>query len=131
MSVLVTLKATAVAAVLAASTVAGVSAAHADATAPAPSTGTGQLGAACHHVEKQLTRATKLSTRLHADASTKGSIAFLQARIDQANHNGQTALARVLTDRMAVRKQIDGQLPEVISHLTDAKAACTTAGVPA
>lgn len=130
MSVPVTLKIAAVAATLVAGTFAGASAANADSSPTTPSS-QAQLEAACYHVDQQLTRAGKLQTRLHADARTKGSLAFLQARIDRANFSGQTALAQVLSDRLVIRKQIDAQLPEVIQHLNAAKATCTSAGVSA
>ena len=65
-----------------------------------------------------------MQARFHADAGTKGSIAFLQARIDAATKAGQTDLVRVLTDRMAVRKDVDATLPDVLTHLKDAQAVC-------
>jgi len=140
MSVLTGITATAAAAVLAVGALAGASLASADASpssSSASSTSSGSstssesgggLTKACAHVDKQLARATKLQTRLHADAGSKGSIAFLQARIDKANGDGHTALAHVLEDRMAIRRQVDSQLPGVISHLNDAKSTCVAAG---
>jgi hypothetical protein len=44
-------------------------------------------------------------TRLTSDASTKGSLAWLQAQIDDAKAKNRTQLATVLENRLAVRTQ--------------------------
>lgn len=107
-------------------------------TAPATgSTGTGSAGEvdwaarldrACARVDKQLARAQKVRTRIDADASSKGSIAFLQARIDRATQAGQADLAKVLELRLQMRRQIADQLPQRIDLLQQAQQTCSQAG---
>jgi hypothetical protein len=107
--------------------VAGASTAMADGPS-SPTSGSAvtgaRLGHACSRLPGRITRLQKVQTRLHADAATKGSIAFLQARIDKATADGNTDLAKLLSDRMAVRKDIDAALPDVLTHLQDAQAIC-------
>jgi hypothetical protein len=83
-----------------------------------------ELNAACTRVAARIDRVEKVQQRFHADANTKGSIAYLQARIDTATADGNAELVRLLTDRMAVRKDIDAMLPDVLTHLKDAQAVC-------
>src|SRR5690349_15210906 len=102
-----------------------VSASAADTTAPTPAatggaSATEQLTKACARIPHRIERLERVQTRFHADAQTKGSIAFLQARIDRAKAAGHDDLVRVLSDRMTVRKSIDSQLPTVLSALRDA-----------
>jgi hypothetical protein len=113
---------TAAAASLIAAPVLGASAAAAD-TSPPPSSGA-RLARACGRLPHRIARLEKLQTRFHAAAGTRGSIAFLQARIDTAKTAGHDDLARLLTDRLAVRKDIDSQLPDILAKLKDAQQVC-------
>jgi len=124
MSVFSALGATAAVAVLAVGSVTGASIASASATGSGDDTLGPRLTKACSRVGHRIERVEKVQARFHADAGTKGSIAFLQARIDAATKAGQTDLVRVLTDRMAVRKDVDATLPDVLTHLKDAQAVC-------
>jgi hypothetical protein len=131
MSVLSALGATAAVTLLAAGSIAGASVASASSTG----SGDGALGprltSACGRVGHRIERVEKVAARFHADAATKGSIAYLQARIDAATKAGQTDLARVLNDRMAVRKDVDATLPDVLAHLKDAQSVCAAHGAGA
>jgi hypothetical protein len=78
----------------------------------------------CTRLPARLEKVEKLRTRLHADAQTRGSLAFLQARIGTAKAAGHTDQARLLSDRLAVRKDLDASLPDILTHLLDAKQVC-------
>ena len=92
---------------------------------PTPSAGP-HLTAACGRLPHRIERVERLQTRFHASATTRGSIAYLSARIEKAKTEGHTDLARVLGDRLAVRKDIDSQLPDVLAKLHDAQQVCET-----
>jgi hypothetical protein len=127
MSVLTMMWTTAAAAALVAAPVLGATAAAADSGPPA--TGP-RLVRACARLPHRIERLEKVQTRFHADATTKGSIAFLQARIDKAGAAGRSDLVRLLSDRMAVRKDIDSQLPDVLAKLKDAQQVCAEHAAP-
>src|SRR5207253_5327367 len=74
-----------------------------------------RLGRACSRLPHRIERLEKVQTRFHADARTKGSIAFLSARIERARTAGKDDVVRVLSDRLAVRKDLDGQLPDMLA----------------
>jgi hypothetical protein len=60
---------------------------------------------ACLRIPNLTIRTTNFITRLTGDASTKGSLAWLQAQIDDAKAKNRTQLATVLENRLAVRTQ--------------------------
>ena len=59
-----------------------------------------------------------MTTRINADAATRGSTAWLQARQDKAQAAGHTEVA----DR--IQKRIDGR-PAKLDQLADAKKRVT------
>ncbi len=65
-----------------------------------------------------LSRVDRVTTRINADATTRGSTAWLQAREDKARTTGHTAVA----DR--IRKRIDAR-PARLDRLADAKKRVT------
>ncbi|MEU6173587.1 hypothetical protein ABZ832_16905 [Streptantibioticus parmotrematis] len=76
-------------------------------------------------LERRVNRAVK---RLEAGVNTPGSIARLQQRIDNANAKGDTAVAKLLGDRMSTRKAL---LPNLEQRQTDLKSVgswCQTQG---
>ncbi|MGZ4674075.1 MAG: hypothetical protein ACXV8K_15535 [Ilumatobacteraceae bacterium] len=83
--------------------------AFAAATSTSTSTSTGDLPAryerACLRIPNFQIRTNNLITRLQGDASTKGSLAWLQAQINDAKAKNRTQLATVLQNRLAVRTQ--------------------------
>jgi hypothetical protein len=103
--------------------------------ASAPATGTAsepdwdaRFDRVCKRVDKQLKRAGKVQDRLSADASTRGSLAYLQARIDRAQKAGQDDLAKVLGLRLQLRRQLADQLPQRVDLLQQAQQTCQQAG---
>jgi hypothetical protein len=105
------------------------------ATATGTGTGTDQepdwdarFDRVCKRVDKQLKRAGKVQARLAADASSRGSLAFLQARIDRAEQAGQDDLAKVLGLRLQLRRQVADQLPHRVDLLEQAQQTCQQAG---
>jgi hypothetical protein len=65
-----------------------------------------------------LSRVDRLTTRINADAATRGSTAWLQARHDKAQAAGRTEEA----DR--IQKRVDGR-PAKLGKLADAKKRAT------
>ena len=65
-----------------------------------------------------LSRVDRLTTRINADAATRGSTAWLQARHDKAQAAGRTEEA----DR--IQKRVDGR-PGKLEKLADAKKRAT------
>ena len=132
MSVLSTLAAATAAVALAVGSLAGASMASASPAAADDGQWGPRLTRACSRIPARIERVERLQTRFHADVRTKGSILFLQARIDKANAEGHADVAKLLSDRMAVRKDIDGSLGDVLTRLKDAQSVCRShpAGAP-
>jgi hypothetical protein len=65
-----------------------------------------------------LSRIDRVTTRMNADANTRGSTAWLKARHDKAQAAGHTDVA----DR--IQKRIDGR-PDKLTKLADAKKRAT------
>lgn len=106
----------------------------ANTSTPAPSgTATRELPArlkrACLRIPKLETRTDKMITRLNGDASTRGSLLWLQARIDDATAKGRTQLATVLTNRLKVRTQTLTVLTNRQQRLTKLAEMCRNHGV--
>jgi len=66
----------------------------------------GAAPAVCRHLDKISQRESKLIARLGADATTKGSIAWLKAKADAAAQAGETQLAAMYTDRATRRSHL-------------------------
>ena len=64
-----------------------------------------RLKRACLRIPNLQLRVGNFITRLEGDASTRGSLLWLQAQIDEAKAKGRTQLATVLENRLAVRTQ--------------------------
>ena len=64
-----------------------------------------RLERACLRIPNLQLRIGNFITRLNGDASTRGSLLWLQAQIDDAKAKGRTQLATVLENRLAVRNQ--------------------------
>lgn len=78
----------------------------------------------CDRMPARIARVEKVQARLHAGPETRGSVAFLQDRIERANAAGDADRARLLSERMAVRKEIDSSLPTILAHLKNAQTIC-------
>ena len=62
--------------------------------------------AICARLDKISGRGQKLLTRLNADANTRGSIAWLNAKAAAATSSGETELAALYTDRASRRTEL-------------------------
>jgi hypothetical protein len=102
-------------------------------TAPPSSTTARELPArlqrACLRIPNLQIRTTNLITRLNADASTRGSLLWLQAQIDDATAKGRTQLATVLQNRLKVRTQTLTVLTNRQERLTKLVELCRNHGV--
>lgn len=88
-----------------------------------------RLRLACARVPNLIIRTDNLTTRLEADASTMGSLAWLQARIDDATAAGRTQLVEVLQNRLAVRTaklELLHQRSIALAHISE---LCTEHGL--
>lgn len=83
-----------------------------------------RLAGACERVPIRIEQVGRAQERLAAGDATPGSIAFLQRRIDRAEAAGDQDWVRLLTDRMAVRRDVQDLLPKVLTSLRDAEAIC-------
>ncbi|MGE0308026.1 MAG: hypothetical protein AB7N61_25720 [Acidimicrobiia bacterium] len=62
-----------------------------------------RVAAICARVPNVETRTSNLIARLEGDASTQGSLAWLQTKVDQATTAGRTELAEALQNRLDFR----------------------------
>jgi hypothetical protein len=83
----------------------------------------------CTRVPHLVERGGKLQPKLAAGADTKGSLKFLQARIDKAEQEKRTAAARRLERRLERRTKLAQKLPERLENLKQAQSECTAAGL--
>jgi hypothetical protein len=100
-------------------------AAHAAATGELPA----RLERACLRIPNLQLRTTNVIARLNGDAATKGSLAWLQAQLDDATAKGRTQLATVLENRLAVRTQTLEVLTQRQQRLTKLADLCRNHGV--
>jgi hypothetical protein len=83
----------------------------------------------CLRIPNMEMRTTKFIARLNGDASTRGSLLWLQAQIDDAKAKGRTQLATVLENRLKVRQQTLVVLTQRQERLTKLIEKCRTHGV--
>lgn len=88
-----------------------------------------RLQRACLRIPKLETRTSKMMTRLNGDASTRGSLLWLQAQIDDATAKGRTQLATVLQNRLKVRTHTLKVLTNRHERLTKLAELCRNHGV--
>lgn len=84
---------------------------------------------ACLRIPNLQLRTTNLITRLNGDASTRGSLLWLQAQIDDAEAKGRTQLTTVLENRLKVRTQSLEVLTSRQDRLTKLADLCRGHGV--
>jgi hypothetical protein len=100
---------------------------------PTPATTERELPAryqrACLRIPNFENRIANGITRLNADASTRGSLLWLQGQIDDATAKGRTQLATVLQNRLEVRKQTLVVLTKRQERLTKLAEKCRSHGV--
>ena len=88
-----------------------------------------RLQRACLRIPNLETRTDNVIARLNGDASTKGSLLWLQVQIDEATAKGRTQLATVLQNRLAVRTQTLQVMTQRQTRLTKLAHLCRTHGV--
>jgi hypothetical protein len=79
----------------------------------ASSAAAGDTPAKCDRLKKNQDRRHAVETRLQADATTRGSIAWLTAKAASATAAGDTAAAKLFTDKATLRSQVLGPLQAV------------------
>ena len=84
---------------------------------------------ACLRIPNLQIRTTNFITRLEGDAATRGSLAWLQAQVDDATNKGRAQLATVLKNRLAVRTQTLVVLKQRQVRLTNLADKCRAHGV--
>jgi hypothetical protein len=84
---------------------------------------------ACLRIPNLQLRTGNLITRLNGDATTRGSLLWLQAQIDDATAKGRTQLATVLENRLAVRTQTLKVLTQRQTRLEKLAELCRNHGV--
>jgi hypothetical protein len=84
-----------------------------------------RLDEACRRIPIRLERVRAAQHRLAAGATTRGSIAYLEARIARAEAAGQDDAARLLGNRLATRRDLAAALPDVLVRLEDSQQVCT------
>jgi hypothetical protein len=88
-----------------------------------------RLERACLRIPNLEIRTQNFIDRLNGDASTRGSLLWLQAQIDDATAKGRTQLAEVLTNRLAVRTQTVTVLEQRHERLEKLAERCRNHGV--
>jgi hypothetical protein len=84
---------------------------------------------ACLRIPNLQIRINNFIERLNGDASTRGSLLWLQAQIDSAKSKGRTQLATVLENRLKVRQQTLVVLDQRQERLTKLLELCRKHGV--
>jgi hypothetical protein len=79
---------------------------------------------ACQRVPHAIERTQKLQHRLGADATTRGSLAWLAAQQQKAAANGHADRAQMLASRLEFRQELAGILPDRLTWLQQAQAIC-------
>jgi len=82
--------------------------------------------AACSRIPQRVERVEQVQHRIQGSAETKGSIAFLEARIERQRQAGHDDAVRLLENRLAVRKDVAAMLPDVLTRLHDAQQVCAS-----
>ncbi|MGW7522873.1 hypothetical protein [Streptomyces sp. NPDC054783] len=118
----------AVAAVLAGT--AGVASADSSTPSSAPAPGPTGDGAKalCKRVPRIDRRIERALKRLDAGPGTRGSVARLQQRVDNAKKAGHTQVATFLQDRLDFRKSLVTNLQQRQKDLNDVKSWCQASG---
>ena len=88
-----------------------------------------RLERACHRIPNLELRTTNFLDRLRGDAAVKGSLAWLQDRIDEADEAGRDQLVTVLENRLEVRTTTIDVLEARQEALADARQLCLDHGV--
>lgn len=88
-----------------------------------------RLEVACARVPPLTERTQKLIDRLQADASTRGSLAWLEAKLDTARTHDKPQLATVLENRLTTRKAKLTLLQDRLTTLSSIETFCAEHGL--
>src|SRR5689334_20145163 len=99
----------------------------ADSTTTAKPAGDG-APALCKRVPKIDRRITRALNRHDASAATRGSVARLQKRVDNAKKAGHTEIATFLQNRLDFRKSLRTNLEQRRKDLANVKTWCEANG---
>ena len=88
-----------------------------------------RLERACLRIPNLQIRTDNLIERLNGDASVRGSLAWLQTKIDKAEAEGREQLVTVLDNRLAVRTKTLEVLEQRSPKLIELKQKCIDHGV--
>jgi hypothetical protein len=88
-----------------------------------------RLERACLRIPNLQIRTDNLIERLNGDASVRGSLAWLQVKIDKAEAEGREQLVTVLENRLAVRTQTLEVVEQRQAKLPELKQKCIDHGV--
>jgi hypothetical protein len=83
----------------------------------------------CTRVPHLVERAEKVQPRLAGDADTRGSLAWLRARVARAEGEGRGRAANRLERRLERRTELAERLPERLENLRKARTECAEAGL--
>jgi hypothetical protein len=98
--------------------------AAADSGSPAPVPSTDGAKALCHRATKIDRRIDRALTRLNGPVTTRGSIARLQQRVDNAKAAGHTEVETYLKDRLTFRKSLVPTLQQRREDLAEVQDWC-------
>jgi len=87
-----------------------------------------RMNALCARIPRLITRTENTQARLNGDENTRGSVARLARRVEQAEKRGNADLADYLANRLEIRKQRAAIMPEQLELLHRAQAECDRAG---
>ena len=83
----------------------------------------------CTRVPHLVERGEKVQPRLAGDADTKGSLAWLQARVDRAEEEGRRRAVQRHERRLERRTELSKKLPQRLETLRKAQTECAAAGL--
>jgi len=83
----------------------------------------------CARVPNAITRTERLTERLAGDATTPGSLLWLEEKAAEARETGRDDLATGLENRLEVRTQLADLLPERLEFLQRAVVRCEETGL--
>ena len=85
---------------------------------------TKRMAVACKRVSHAIERTQKLQQRLDAAATTRGSLAWLEAQQTKAAANNHADRAQLLASRLKFRQELAGILPDRLTWLRQAQELC-------
>ncbi len=94
-----------------------------------PADGGPRAERACLRIPNIETRLTERKARLDGDATVRGSLAWLQSKVDAAKAANRDQLATVLQNRLTVRSKTREILDDRTALVADLRSRCESWGV--